>query len=218
MFVLDIYGILPFLILLFALTYQYFNKLKSNLRVSFELAFLAVSIILHIVLDLLKIYPFIASRMIIYLYPVVMLICFKLTKQATGSMKLLIILPLVTLSVLNIKYIHYREQDYNVVAKYLPENSTLFISEREKENFDFFWRNTSLLNEKYVRIVIVKKFDHTILENGMFYTGYYGTEVGEVNLSTAIFKDISFNEIARYNYYHILGTGVLIHSKSKKNL
>jgi hypothetical protein len=31
-------------------------------------------------------------------------------------------------------------------------------------------------------------------------------------------KDISFNEIARYNYYHIVGTGVLIHSKSKKNL
>ena len=142
-FVLDIYGILPFFILIFALTYQYFNKLKSNLRISFELAFLAVTIILHIVLDLLKIYPFIASRMIIYLYPVAMLICFKLTKQATGPMKLLIILPLVILSVLNMRYIHYREQDYNAVAKYLPENSTLFISEREKENFDFFWRNTS---------------------------------------------------------------------------
>ena len=132
-----------------------------------------------------------------------------------GSMKLLIILPLVILSVLNIRYIHYREQDYNAVAKYLPENSTLFISEREKENFDFFWRNTSLLNEKNVRLVTVEKFNHSILENGMFYTGYYGTEVGEVNLSTAIFKDISFNEITLYNYYHIVGTGVLIHSKSK---
>jgi hypothetical protein len=218
MFVLDIYGILPFLILLFALGYQYFNNLKSNLRVSFELAFLALSIILHIVLDLLMIYPFVASRMIIYLYPVVMLICFRLTKQATGSIKVLIILPLVILSVLNIRYIHYREQDYNAIAKYVPINSTLFMTKREKENFDFFWRNISLLNKKNVRLVIVEKFDEAILQNGMFYTGYYGTEVGKVDLSLATFKDIGFNEIKKYNYHHILGTGVLIHSKSKKNL
>lgn len=217
MFVLDIYGVLPLVVLLFALGYQYIKNIKSNRNISFELAFLAVSIILHIVLDLLKIYPFVASRMIIYVYPVMMIFCYKLTKQATESMKVLIILLFVMLSALNIRYIYYREQDYNAIAKYVPANSSLFVTKGEKENFDFFWRNTSLLNKKNVRLVIVEKFDDSILQNGMFYTSYYGTEVGKVDLSLAIFKDIGFNEIRRYNYQHILGTGVLIHSKSKKN-
>ena len=213
LFIFDSFGILPFTVSLITLIYQYFIIVKKDKTLSFGFWFITLTILIHITLDLLRIYPFIASRMIVYLYPVIVIIFFKLVTQATSSVKKFIVAPLLILSLLNIKYFNYREQDYNSVAKQLPEKSTLFITQGEKHNFDFFWRNTSILKKKKIQIVTVNKFENSILKKGCFYTGYYGTEFGEVELESATFKDLPFSEVQLFNYNHILGTGLLIQSK-----
>jgi hypothetical protein len=166
-------------------------------------------------LDLFKIYPFVADRFIVYLLPLIILLFVDITELIPYFLKWLFVLVLFVMRVLNFKYIFYREQDYNKLANYLSKNSLLFVQKSEVPNFQFFKMNTANFVKKNIKIIECDRFNDSLLQHGDFYIGYYGTQLGDVDLSKIVFKDFSLDNLDsdQYQLKHVLGTGIVIQSK-----
>lgn len=195
------------LIMLFYLIY-YKEKIITITR-NWQFVFFCLVILIHAVLDLLKIYPFVADRFIIYICCLFFLVFTNTISHLDLSKQRVFAFLLILIGLLNIKFIFYREQDYNRVALNVPSNSIIYVSATEISSMKYFKRNLDWFKLRNVEIRQSDCLDTLIYTDNIIYQDYFGTEVGEVDIKRINFNNFNNVEYKKLIHHHILGSGVI---------